>query len=119
MDIKKNTQKIILYLFFLYLFLFVVGILLSFWFGFGWFFLIITIGILLASSPRIYLPLVGLLMGNEFQNQLKKKIITNNNQRLISERTLLLIIFSILITIFAFWKINIPLRTIISAIISP
>jgi hypothetical protein len=115
---NPQNKNIVLYLLLLYLGLFAAGILCAYWIGMAWFFLFHTISILLASSPRLYLPVWSLLMGKDFTEGLKERLSISNKQWFVSKSAMALNLFDILLTLLAFWKINVPFRTILLAIIS-
>ena len=111
-----HKSNIVLSLFFLYLSFLVVGILLAYWFGLGWLFLFHTICVLFASSPRLYMPVVRPLISKESGERLQGRLSGYKRQWFVPQSAIALNLFNLLLTALAFWKINIPLHIVLSAL---
>lgn len=118
MNPTHNKANVILYLFLLYLFFLGMGIFLAYWFGLGWFFLLHTISVLLASSPRLYIPVAHLFISKESTERLKERLLGTNKHWFVPRSAIALNLLNLILTVLAFWKINTPLRMVIQAIIS-
>jgi hypothetical protein len=118
MNPRHNKATTILFLLLFYLFFLGTSIFLSYWFGIGWFFLIHTIIVLLASSPRLYIPVASPFIGKVATEKLRERFIRENTHWFYPQSAIVLNLFNFLLTLLAFWKVNIPLRTIIHAVIS-
>ena len=92
-----------------------IGILLAYWFGLGWFFLLHAICVLFASLPRLYIPVIRLLISKESGERLQQRLSVYKKQWFVPKSALSLNLFNLLLTAIAFWKIHIPLRIVISA----
>ena len=115
MNNTPHKSNITLSLFFLYLSFLLVGILLAYLFGLGWFFLFHTICVLFASVPRLYIPVVRLLISKESGDRLQEQLSAYKRQWFVPKSALALNLINLVLTAIAFWKINIPLRVVISA----
>lgn len=109
---KDLSNSIKIRFFSFYLSFSVVGLLLAYWFGFGWFILFITLRRAIMTIPEIYIPIVHNVVGQEF-SQIEKAHIY---QKKINSRKIITIILWIMLVFFGFWKINIPIRDMISVI---
>jgi hypothetical protein len=118
MNRPPHTSIIVLYLFLLYFTFLVIGILLAYRFGLGWFFLLHTISVLLASSPRLYIPVVRLLVSKESSERLQERLSGYKRQWFVPKSATALNLFNLLLTALAFWKINTPLHVVLSAFFS-
>jgi hypothetical protein len=118
MNHQSNGLKIVLFVFFLYLIFSLFGIVLAYLLGLGWFFLFQTMNLLFVSSPRLYLPIASRLMSKESTDRLREKLLKNKRQWFWPRSAIFLILINVLVTVFAFWKINIPLHVVLAAFIS-
>ena len=89
-----------------------IGILASWWYGLGWFFFFQTIREFLFAIPGFYLPIIHIVAGQKFADEERSRL--KNNQFFTSPALARRAVFSLAITILAFWKFNAPLFNIIS-----
>lgn len=90
------------------------GILVSYWYGFGWFFLFQTIREFLFAIPRLYLLLIKIVAGNTLAEKESWRL--EKNRLFTSPALARRAFFSLALTIFVFWKANIPLYRVIEMI---
>lgn len=98
--------------------LWIVGISLAFWFGLGWFFLFRTVHRILFVTPYLYLQMMEKVVGDKASAEEERKRISQAGGNLWFRSTWSIVgtIVSVLLTFFAFWKINMPIIDIIRLI---
>ena len=101
----RQKIKLIVY----YFVMWIIGFLLAFWFGLGWFFLFHTLRYFLFASPRLYLPMIKIVVGADFAESERIKFKGKENRWFISPISVALTLINMLFTFFVFWKINIPI----------
>ena len=57
-------------------------------------------------------------MGKDFAESLKERLSISNKQWFVSKPAMVLNLFDILLTVLAFWRINVPFRIVLLAIFS-
>ena len=118
MNRQSHTTIAVILFFLLFSTLLVVGILLGYWIGLGWFFLVHTVSVLFASSPRLYIPVVRLLIDKESGERLQERLSRHKGQWFVPKSAIALNLFNLLLTAFVFLKINIPLHDVFAAFFS-
>ena len=97
---------------------FVVGFLFAFWYGMGWFLFFHSIRGILASMPKIYLPIIRALIGSESISELEAYLLSRSKGGWFVSRTAILLnIVNIILTILVFWKANIPIYKMIETLV--
>lgn len=98
-------------LFVFYSILSISGLVLSYWFGIGWFILFHTIRGVFSSVPSFSIPIMRVIAGLDYAEELRGRYaLKNATYRFFS--TYVVNLINIAITIFVFWKLNIPLKQI-------
>lgn len=113
-DNKRNKTPFLLLFYISFL---VVGLLLWYWFGMGWFMLMYTLRQFFLSFSPLHIPVVRLLMGSEYKKELEIQYKLKGNHLFVSRSSLIQLMVSIILTIFTFWKYNMPLNQIIERVI--
>jgi hypothetical protein len=116
MNSQNKKINIIVYILLFYLLLLCLGIFFAYWLGMGWFFMFHTIGVLIASSPRLYIILFGPLLNKDTLAKLIESEIVKKPQFFLSKSAIALNLINIVVTILAFWKINVPIKIAVEAI---
>lgn len=119
MDLRESRKikRISLILLF-YASFFVIGLLLWYWFGMGWFMLMYTLRRFFLSFYPLHIPIVRILMGSKYDKEAEIRYRLKGNHLFVSRSSVILLVVSIIITIFIFWKYNISLHQIIENIIN-
>jgi hypothetical protein len=97
---------------------YIIGLVLAYWLGLGWYMLIMTLRSVILFIPQIYLPTIRLVVGSEFVEQERIRLIESESLTLPSKAFFSSFTIRLLITIIMFWKANIPLRMLISLVIT-
>ena len=103
---------------FFYFGFYLIGLILAFWFGMGWFILIHTIRGIINSIPILYLSVFQFIDSPATILKHNKSLNSQPIQWFTSKTALVLNIVNIVLTILGFWKINIPLQSIIKFVFS-
>jgi hypothetical protein len=117
MYLRENSKRIkMLLLLLFYASFFIIGLLLWYWFGMGWFMLMYTLRRLFLSFSPLHILVVRLFMGSEYnKEEIQYKL--KGNHWVVSRSSAIVLIVSIILTIFTFWKYNIPLYLIVERVI--
>ena len=111
-DPNIRSGKIAIAMFIVLLSLF--GLVVSYWYGLGWLFLTQTIREFLFANPRLYLLLIRTVAGHTLAEAESSRL--GKNRLFTSPALARRALFSLALTIFVFWKANIPLSKIIEII---
>ena len=90
------------------LFPWIVGVALAFWFGLGWFFLLEALRRCIMAVPRIYIPLLRMLVGVERADE-EKRLLDQKNVRLFYIWRIVVAAIWLILSVFVFLTINIRL----------
>jgi hypothetical protein len=94
-----------------------IGLLLAFWYGLGWLILFQTLRRFLFVTPVFYIPIARFLVSPEFAKEEKVRTVDRGFRWVKSPISAIVTIFTILLTVLCFWKINIPLIDVIKMLI--
>ena len=114
----QKSNAAVCRLFAFYSSFFVLGLILSYWFGLGWFFLLHAIRGLLSSVQFFSVPLMRILAGAHFTEELEsRQQLKSRAYRFFS--TVVVNVINFALTIFFFWRANVPLQQVIQNMVSP
>jgi len=95
-----------------------IGLVLAIWYGLGWLVLFQSIQRLFFVTPRLYIPIMRIIIGREFTELEKSKIMSNGNGWFISPNSAIITLVTFLLTCFFFWKANVSLLFVIHTILN-
>lgn len=95
----------------------VVGLVFALWLGLGWLLLFQTIRILFFAVPRLYIPTVRFIIGPGFADKERVRLSSNGIRWFKSPFSAFATFIMIALTIFFFWKVNIPLIDILRIVV--
>jgi hypothetical protein len=117
MNTSLSKFASVIKLFLLYIGFYIVGLSLAYWYGMGWFILFHTLRGLFNSIPRINVPILRFLIDPGYLINIEDQWLNKKSPWFKSITSLVVNIFNVLLTIFGFWKINIPLRVIVDMLV--
>lgn len=111
---SHRVKQIIIF----YIGFYLIGLIMAFWFGMGWFILFHTIRGFINSMPVLYLSVLQYIDPTDAKRTWHESLNSQPNQWFTSKTALVVNIVNIGLTILGFWKINIPLQSIIKLVFS-
>jgi len=112
MPLQQRLKFVIFFIIF-----WVVGLVFAFWLGLGWLMLFETIQSLIFTFPRLYLSIIRVILGQEFKEKEKLRMLETGTYAVISWKLAVRTIISIGLTILFFWKVNISLLDFIKMLL--